>query len=77
MYSNELSARKMGGAGRLIYCAAVTKVWKGRSVVPSPIKRLSGLWTDESEISAVELGDVVADRLSDTASCLQTDGSNC
>jgi pilus assembly protein Flp/PilA len=64
-------------------------------VAPNLKKRLSGLWADESGISAVEyvlllaivggalivgaveLGDVVADRLSDTASCLQTNGGTC
>ncbi len=64
-------------------------------MVPSPIKRLRGLWADESGISGVEyvlllalvggalivgaseLGFVVADRLSFTASCLETNGGTC
>jgi Flp pilus assembly pilin Flp len=64
-------------------------------VMPNLKKRLSGLWADESGVSAVEyvlllaivggalifgaveLGNVVADRLSETASCLQTNGGTC
>ncbi len=63
--------------------------------MPNLKKRLSGLWADESGVSAVEymllmaivggalifgaveLGNVVADRLSFTASCLQTNGGTC
>ncbi len=63
--------------------------------MPNLKKRLSGLWADESGVSAVEyvlllaivggalifgaveLGNVVADRLSETASCLQTNGDTC
>ena len=66
-----------GGCGKTSLLRGGDECPEGTFVVASPIERLSGLWTDESEISAVELGDVVADRLSDTASCLQTNGGTC
>ena len=63
--------------------------------MPNLKKRLSGLWADESGVSAVEyvlllaivggalilgaseLGFAVAERLTDTGSCLQTNGGTC
>ncbi len=63
--------------------------------MPNLKKLLSGLWADESGVSAVEyvlllaivggalifgaveLGNVVAERLSETATCLETNGGTC
>ncbi len=64
-------------------------------MVPSIIKRLSGLWADQSGISSVEyalllafvtggiilgaeeLANAVAEKLNDTAVCIETDGDTC
>ncbi len=64
-------------------------------MVPSLIKRLSGLWADESGISSVEyalllsfvaggillgaeeLANAVAEKLNDTANCIETGGATC
>ena len=63
--------------------------------MPSPKKRLRGLWANESGVTAVEyvlllaligsaiilgageLGSVVADKLTTTAVCIDTEGATC
>jgi Flp pilus assembly pilin Flp len=84
-----------GGCGKTNLLRGGDESLKRTFVMPNLKKRLSGLWADESGVSAVEyvlllaivggalifgaveLGNVVADRLSETASCLQTNGGTC